>query len=345
MTSSRRQLLQAAAVAVAAPAVLRIGRAQAAETLRLHHFLPAVSNIHVNFLKPWADKVEKESDGALRIRIYPSMQLGGTPPQLYDQARDGVADLVWTLPGYTAGRFPRLEVFELPFVSAPGGVANAKAVQEFSAGLLSDELREVHPIAVWANDQGLIHSRRKVHGLEDMRGLKIRFPTRLAGEALKALGASPVGMPVPQVPEALAQGVIEAALVPWEVVPALKLHELVGHHTSFAGTPTFQASTHLVVMNPARYRDLPAELRQVLDANSGEAAAVMAGSAFDTGGAEARKKAEARGNEVHTLAEAEVTRFKEAVQPVVDAWLKAGADHAPALERARALIAKHAQAS
>jgi TRAP-type C4-dicarboxylate transport system substrate-binding protein len=344
MTIRRRRLLHLAAGAIAAPAVLRSRRAQAAETLRLHHFLPPVANAHVNFLKPWADKVEKDSNGALRIRLYPSMQLGGSPPQLYDQARDGVADIVWTLPGYMAGRFPKLEVFELPFVAAPSGVANAKAVQEFAEGLLTDELREIHPIAVWANDAGVIHANREVHKLEDMQGLKIRFPTRLAGEALGALGASPIGMPAPQIPESLAQGVLNAALVPWEVVPSLKVHELVGHHTSFPGTPTFQSSTHLVVMNRARYEGLPAELRQVLDANSGEAAAVMAGAAWDTGGAEAKALAEKRGNEIFTLPEDEVGRWREATQPVVDAWVKATPEGEKLLEQARALIAKHSQA-
>ena len=344
MTLNRRRLLHIAGAAVAAPAVLRIGRAQAAERLRLHHFLPPSSNVHENFLEPWAEKIDQESDGALKIRIYAAMQLGGTPPQLYDQARDGVADIIWTLPGYMPGRFPKLEVFELPFVAAPTGVTNAKAVQEFADTQLGDELGEVHPIAVWANDQGLIHANRAVHTLDDIKGLKIRFPTRLSGEALGALGASPIGMPAPQIPESLSQGVLDAALVPWEVVPALKIHELVGHHTAFPGTPTFQASTHLLVMNRARYEGLPAELKQVLDANSGEAAAVMAGTAWDTGGAAAKQQAEEQGNEIYAMPEDEMARWRQATQPVVDAWVKATPDGAKLLEQAQALIAKHSQA-
>lgn len=344
MKLTRRRLLETTTAAVAAPAVLRIGRAQAAERVRLHHFLPPVSNAHKNFLEPWAEKVEKDSDGALRVRIYPSMQLGGTPPQLFDQARDGVVDIAWTLPGYTAGRFPKLEVFELPFIGAKQGVVNSKAVQEFAEGHLSDELKEVHTICVWANDQGVIHSNRAVQKLEDLQGLKIRFPTRLAGEALTALGASPIGMPAPQIPESLAQGVLDATLVPWEVVPALKVHELVEHHTGFPGTPTLQTSTHLLVMNRARYEGLPAELRQVLDANSGMEPAAMAGRSWDTAGAEAQAMAAKRGNEIHTLSEDEVARWREATRPVIDAWLQAGPDRQQALEQAQALIAKHMQA-
>jgi TRAP-type C4-dicarboxylate transport system substrate-binding protein len=340
----RRQLLQIAGSAVAAPAVLRIGRAQAAERLKLHHFLPPVSNAHANLLEPWAEQIEQASDGELRIRIYPSMQLGGTPPQLFDQARDGVADIIWTLPGYTAGRFPKLEVFELPFVAASKGVVNAKAAHEFAAAHAQDELGEVHLLCAWANDQGVIHGNRAVERLEDLQGLKIRFPTRLSGEALKTLGASPIGMPAPQIPESLAQGVLDATLVPWEVVPSLKVHELVDHHTEFPGAPTFQTSVHLLVMNKARYEALPAELRQVLDANSGLDLATKAGASWDTAGAEARKLAEEAGNTIHTLPEDEAARWREATQPIIDAWIKNTPGGESLLEEARSLIAKHNQA-
>jgi TRAP-type transport system periplasmic protein len=344
MTLSRRQLLHLAGGVVAAPAVLRIDRAQAAEMLRLHHFLPPVSNAHQTVLKPWADKIDKESNGELKIRIFPSMQLGGTPTQLYDQARDGVADIVWTLPGYTAGRFPKLEVFELPFVAAATGVVNSKAVQEFAANQARDELKEVHLLYAWGNDQGVIHTSREVQKLDDMRGLKIRFPTRLSGEALKALGASPVGMPAPQIPESLAQGVLNAALVPWEVVPSLKVHELVKTHTQFPGAPTFQTSTHLLVMNKAKYDGLTADLRKVLDANSGLEPAALAGASWDKAGAAARQMAEKRGNKVFTLPEEEVARWRQATQPVIDAWLKSTPDGGKLLEQAQGLVAKYNQA-
>jgi TRAP-type C4-dicarboxylate transport system substrate-binding protein len=342
MDQPRRRFLALAGSAVAAPAVLRSGPARAADvTLRLHHFLPPVSNAHVNVLTPWAKKIEADSNGAISIRIYPSMQLGGAPPQLFDQARDGVADIVWTLPGYTAGRFPVLETFELPFVATRSGVTNSKAVQEFAVQHAQAELAEVHLLFAWANDHGVIHASKAVHKQEDLHGRKIRFPTRLAGEALKALGAGAVGMPVPQIPESLAQGVIDGAVVPWEVVPALKLQELVGHHTEFPGTPTFYTSTHTLVMNKARYEGLPAELRQVIDNASGLAGSELAGAAWDKAGAAARQKAQDRGNEVFVLPEDEVARWRQATQPVTDAWVAVSPDRAALLDAAKALIAKH----
>jgi len=343
----RRTLLRLGAGALAAPALLRAPGAQAQEvTLRLHHFLPAVSNVHRYFLQPWAQKVQQESGGRLRIQIFPSMQLGGAPPQLYDQARDGVVDIVWTLPGNTPGRFPRIEVFELPFIANAKARPNSLAVQEFALANLREEFREVHQIAVWAHDGGLIHANREVRTLEDLRGLKLRFPTRLSGEALRALGAAPVGMPIPQVPEALSQRVLDGAVVPWEVVPAIRLHELVRYHTEIPGSPTFYTTTFILAMNRARYEAMPADLRQVLDANSGMAAAEMAAKVWDEQGPVVEQMVRRRGNQIIAITPEEKARWQRATQPVTDAWAASmrerGIDGAGLIEEARALIAKHA---
>jgi TRAP-type C4-dicarboxylate transport system substrate-binding protein len=343
---ARRSILLAGAAGLAAPALVRPASAQEV-TLRLHHFLPAVSNVHRHFLAPWAQKIATESQGRLRIQIFPSMQLGGAPPQLYDQARDGVADIVWTLPGNTPGRFPRVEVFELPFVAHRLAVPNAKACWEFTDRHLRDEFREVHPITVWAHDGGSIHANREVLTMEDLRGLKLRFPTRQAGEALRALGAAPIGLPIPQVPEALSQRVIDGAVVPWEVVPAIRMQELVRNHTEIPGSPTLYSATFILAMNPARYQGLPAELRTVLDANSGMVAAEMAAKVWDEQGPAVRAMVERRrDNRIVQITEAEKQRWMEATKPVVDSWVagsrERGFDGAALLADARALIARHA---
>ena len=347
MTPHRRHLFRTAAALLAAPAVLRIPRAEAQEvTLRLHHFLPAASNVHRFFLAPWAEKVQQESGGRLRIQIFPAMQLGGAPPQLYDQARDGVADIVWTLPGNTPGRFPRIEAVELPFVAHASGVVNAKATQEYFSTVIPDEFREVHPICVWAHDGGHIHANRPVRRMEDLRGLRLRFPTRMAGEALRALGAAPVGMPIPQVPEALAQRAIDGAVVPWEVLPSIRLQELVNNHTEITGTPCLYTTTFILAMNRARYDALPADLKRVLDANSGAVAAAMAGRVWDERGPVVRADvARRRQNTIYVLPQAEKERWQVATRPVLDAWFNAmrerNVDGPALLSQVRALIAKH----
>jgi TRAP-type C4-dicarboxylate transport system substrate-binding protein len=343
MTTTRRTALGLAAGALASPLFVRDLKAQAQVTLRLHHFLPPSSNGQQRFLAPLAQRIEQASSGRMRIQIFPAMQLGGTPPQLFDQARDGVVDIVWTLPGTTPGRFPSTEVFELPFVPSRSGRTNARAVQEFGQTHLVNEFREVQVLCWWAHDHGLIHANRQITRLEDMNGLRLRFPTRLAGEALRALGAQAIGMPIPQVPEALANRVIDGTVIPWEVVPSIRVHELVRFHTEIPGSPTFYTSTFVLAMNKARYDGLPADLKQILDANTGMVAATMAGEAWDAASAASEAIVRARaGNTIAALPEAEVARFRAATRPVVDAWLQGGQGRGALLEAARAMLAKHA---
>lgn len=343
MTFTRRHALGVAAGALAAPLYVRDLKAQAQVTLRLHHFLPPASNGQQRFLAPLAQRIEQASGGRLRIQIFPAMQLGGTPPQLFDQARDGVVDIVWTLPGTTPGRFPSTEVFELPFVPSRSGRTNARAVQEFGQTHLMNEFREVQVLCWWAHDHGLIHANRQIARLEDMNGLRLRFPTRLAGEALRALGAQAIGMPIPQVPEALANRVIDGTVIPWEVVPSIRVHELVRFHTEIPGSPTFYTSTFVLAMNKARYDGLPGDLKQILDENTGMVAATMAGEAWDAASAASEAIVRARaGNTIAALPAGEVARFRAATRPVVDTWLQGGAGRQALLDAAQAMLAKHA---
>ncbi len=349
MTPTRRRVLALAGSALAMPALLRQGYAQSPEVqLRMHHFLPPVANGHSKFLAPWAKKVEEESKGRIRIQIFPAMQLGGSPPQLFDQARDGVADLVWTLPGNTPGRFPGIEAFELPFVPHRRALVNSLALQDYADANLKDEFKDVKPICFWAHDHGLIHANKPVRTLDDMKGLKLRFPTRLAGEALRALGASAVGMPIPQVPESLASGVIQGTVIPWEVVPSIKVQELVKNHTEIPGSPTLYVATFILAMNRAKYDGMPADLREVIDRNSGQAAAAMAGRVWDEQAVAVSEMVKKRGNTLITLAEDEAKRWQQTTQPVIDGWVKStkerGLDGGKLLEAARAAIAKHQNA-
>jgi TRAP-type transport system periplasmic protein len=350
MKATRRYFLAVASSAVAAPALLREGYAQAPQvTLKLHHFLGPVSNGHAKLLVPWAKQVEADSGGRIKIDVYPGMQLGGAPPQLYDQARDGVVDLAWHLLGSTSGRFPGIEVIELPFVAARRGVTNARATQELYETHLRDEFRDVHPICVWAHDHGLVHANRPVRSLEDLRGLKLRSPTRQAGEALRLLGASAIGMPVPQVPEALTQRVIDGAVIPWEVIPALKVHELVRNHTEIPGTPTFYTATFVLAMNKPRYDALPPDLKAAIDKNSGQVAATMAGAMWDEQAVVVSDLVRKRGNTIITLREDEKARWRKTTEPVIETWIKQvkdrGIDGGKLLEATRALVAKYDSAA
>lgn len=349
MKINRRRFVTAAGAALAAPAVLRSGIAHAQEvvTLKLHHFLPSASNVHQHLLMPWVKTLDEQSGGKLKIEIFPAMQLGGKPPQLYDQAANGVVDIVWTLPGNTPGRFPSTEVFELPFVAAQKASVNAPACQEYAEKHVLQEAGDTKILCFWSHDHGLFHTNKEIKTKEDLAGLKLRNPTRLAGEALSALGATSVGMPVPQVPEALAQRAIDGCVVPWEVVPSIKVDELTKFHTEIPGAPTLYTATFFLAMNKAKYGALPAELKTVLDNNSGMTFAKAAGAMWDKVGAEVRTAVETKGT-VSTIAEDEKARWVEATRVVHDKWVAdvkgKGLDGEALIKAAQDLIQKYSQA-
>ena len=309
---------------VAAAIIATSAWAQEAITLKVHHFLPPNSTAHAKFITPWCDKITKESAGRLKCQIYPAMQLGGAPPQLIDQARDGIADIVWTLPGYSAGRFPATEVFELPFMTRTAQ-GSSHALWEYltTNNLLKTEFKDVHIILAHVHDEGQLHlNGRPIRTMADFKGLKFRAPTRQTNKFLAALGATPVGMPVPAVSEALSKGVIDGAMLPWEVVPAVKVQELVKYHSET--DPTSRAlytAAFVFAMNKARYDSLPAELRKVIDNNGGAATSEWVGKVWDESAVGARQLAIARGNQFNTIPMAELTKWETVGQSVVTSWV------------------------
>ncbi len=300
--------------------------AHAAEfTLRLQQFLPAQATVPAKALVPWAAKIEKESGGRIKIQQFPNMQLGGKPPELYDQAKDGVVDIVWTVLGYTPGRFPKTEAFELPFMSGSAEVSS-RAFMEYVQKNAMEEFKDVKLIAVHTHGPGLFHSKNPIRKLEDIKGMKVRGGSRVINIMLEQLGATPVGMPVPAVGEALSKGVIDATTIPWEVVPSVKVEQIVKNHTGFSGDKGLYTQTFAVVMNQASYNKLPADLKKVIDANSGIQVAGMFGKAMDDGDKVGLALAQKAGNNIVTLDAAETARWQRAASGVRAVWYKEVAD-------------------
>lgn len=291
--------------------------------LKVHHQLPPSSGTHKNFIEPWCAKIKAESAGRIECQIYPAMTLGGTPAQLYDQVRDGVADVVWTIPSYQANRFPLTEVFDLPFITVDGE-RSSRVAWDVLTRRARDEYKQVHPLAFHVHDGAQLHTNgRQVRTLADLKGMKIRTPTRLGTRLLSALGAVPIGMPVPQVTEALSRGVVDGALLPWEVMPSLKLHEVVKYHTETAApTPMLTNMVFVLAMNRRRYDGLPPELKQVIDANSGAETSAWGGRILDEGRDAARKLARERGNTIEALPADEAERWQQASAKIVGEWVK-----------------------
>jgi TRAP-type transport system periplasmic protein len=341
----RRTIIQGAtAGALGFPAL--VGFAQQSVTLKFHTFMAPMSNVWLSMHKPWMDKVEKESAGRIKFEAYPAMQLGGTPPQLYDQARDGVVDIIWTLPGNTAGRFPRVEVFELPFMMN-NAEATSKAYWEYFQTQCPDEFKETQVLALHVHGPGMFHTVNKlVKAPGDLRGMKVRGPTRQVTKLLGSLGATPVGMPLPQIPDALSKGTVEGAVIPWEVVPSVKVNELTKFHTEFPATsPALYTTTFVMAMNKAKYEGLAPDLKRVIDANSGMATSAWLGKTQQSNDPNGRKSASDRNNSIYTLSAAEAQEFIKLSAAIDDEWVadmtKRGFNGKQLLETARALIAKH----
>jgi TRAP-type C4-dicarboxylate transport system substrate-binding protein len=310
MRIARRTFLASTAAAIAAPAVMRVARADAPQVvLKLHHSMSSVSSPHDKFIVPWARKVQAESNGRIRIDIFPSMQLGGAPPHLFDQARDGDADIVWTAPGLTPGRFPKIEMFDLPFVPSRRALVSSKALQDFAAVNLKDEFREVRPICFSCADRGVIHANAPIRTVEDIKDLKIHAPTRLASEALHLLGAEPVAMPAGQLVLALNQHVIDGCLDPWHLMPALRLNDILKTHTEFSDSSP-SSMTFVLAMNSAAYDRLPRDLKAVIDGNSGQAAASLAGAMWDIEAASVADTVVRGGDSIVTLLPESVAHWR-----------------------------------
>jgi len=341
----RRSLIQGAAASTLGFPHL-IGFAQQTVTLKFHTFMAPMSNVWLLMHKPWMEKVEKESGGRIKFEAYPAMQLGGTPVQLYDQARDGVVDVVWTLPGNTAGRFPRIEAFELPFMMN-NAEATSKAYWEYFQTQCPDEFKETQVIALQVHGPGMFHSANKlIKSAADLKGMKVRGPTRQVTKLLGSVGATPVGMPLPQIPDALSKGTVEACAIPWEVVPSVKVHELTKFHSEFpANSPALYTTTFVMAMNKAKYESLAPDLKKVIDNNSGMATSAWLGKVQQSYDAIGRKSAVDRGNTIHTFTAAETQEFIKLSSKVDDEWVadmdKRGFKGAQLLTAAKDLIAKH----
>jgi len=342
---NKRNFIKTTVAGLVAAAALGTSALAQDVTLRLHQFLPPPAPVPSMILKPWGEMVKEASGGRIEIQHFDAMSLGGRPPELMDQARDGVVDIAMTVVGYTPGRFPRTEVFELPFMMT-SPVATAKAYWEMvETDWQNSEYKDVKVLGAWVHGPGVIHTQDGVSSLDDMKGLTLRGPTRIINDLLSELGAEPVGMPLPAIPEAISKGVVKGTVIPWEVTTAIRLSELVENHTEFSGEEALYTAAIVLVMNKAKYDALPDDLKAVLDAESGEKLSAFASQVMWDMDPPARDIANGAGNSITVLDDAEVAKWKAASQPVVDRWIAdmdgKGIDGAALIDQARALIKKH----
>jgi TRAP-type C4-dicarboxylate transport system substrate-binding protein len=318
--------------------------------LRLHHLLGPTAPAHTKMLVPWAKRIEDASNGRIKIEIFPAMSLGGKPPELVSQVRDGVVDLIWTVNGYTPGVFQRVEVFELPFIHTNDTAATNLAMGELYEQYLKDDFRGMKPLFLHVHaGQGIQMVDQPVNSPADLEGRKMRIPTRTGAWIIEALGANPVGMPVPELPQALSKKVVDGALIPWEIIPALKLQDLTDYQIELKDKTRLGTTTFQVSMNQARWDSLPDDLKQVFLDNSGPEWLKEVGQIWAEQDDVGIGIAEKAGNTHIQLDEQQTAAFREKLEPVVNRWIEdvaaKGIDGKALVEAARAAIAKHSGAN
>jgi len=331
---------------IALVAALALPAAAQEVTLKVHHFWPPTAMPPSTLLVPWCDKIAKDSNNRMKCQIYPAMQLGGAPPQLIQQAMDGVADIVWTLPGYTAGRFPVMDAFELPFMSS-SAEATSQAAWEYYTLHGNKEFPGIKALAVNVHDNGQVHTvNKQIKVMADFKGLKMRAPTRQTNKMLGALGATPVAMPLPALGDALSKGVVDGYLLPWEVIPSIKAHEFTKFHSETdPKARALYTAVFILAMNQAKYDSLPADLKKVIDANSGAELSKAMGKQWDASAPAARKFGVDHGNTFYVIPASELANWEKATANLPEEWVKdvtaKGNDGKALLQSAKDLIRKY----
>ena len=250
---------------------------QETTTLRFSHFWPATSSISTEVFEPWAKQIEADSNGRLKVELYPSAGLAKADVT-YESAAKGTIDIGSQAHGYTNGRFPLTQITELPGLSNSATQMGCMLQTLYEDGTLAGEYEDTHMLFMYGAGPGALHTTNKlIRTPEDMKGMRIRRPSAVAGDIIESAGASPVGLPANDMYTSLQRGVVDGLSFPWEAVTAFKIDEITKYHTNIP----FYSSALMVTMNKDKYESLPDDLKKVLDKNSGMALANKVGEVFD----------------------------------------------------------------
>jgi len=293
------------------------------EVLTVHHFLSPKAPAHTKLLMPWAKKIEKMSKGKIKVELFPSMSMGGKPNELYKQARGGSADIVWTVAGYTPGVFPRTEVYELPTVHRGSSLATTIAIRE-NFDLIKDDFKKVKPLLIHTHAGNALHmTNKRVRNIADLKGMKLRTPSRTGAWLIEELGAEPVGMPMPSFPQALSKGAVDGGLIPFEIFPPFKFHQLTEFSAQGANGDRFGTSVFLLLMNQDRFNSLSKELQDIIEESFNMDMVKKMGQVWmDVEKPGMRMQAASKNSEVAKYDAKTMAAFDAIGQKVVDRWVK-----------------------
>jgi TRAP-type C4-dicarboxylate transport system substrate-binding protein len=297
---------------------------------------PPTASIHTDLISPWADKVNKEGAGALDVHVYVGYSLVNMVNTL-DRVADGVADLAFCILGPVSSQFPKTLVSTLPFEATNGHEAGLALQRLYDKGIIADEWKKVKPIGFGDFANLTYHTVPPVKTLDDLKGLKISAQGRIEGEALEALGAAPITLPINEVYEALKRGVVVGSAIGWPADVDFKLTEIAKNHLR----ESLGGASAVMIMNNATYAKLSGKAKQVIDANIGTVYTNWFNKVIDDTEKRNIDKVEnqMKDQTVTRLSDQQRALWKARVQPVIDNWVKNTPDGANVLAAFRKEIA------
>lgn len=312
-------------------------------TLKFSHYVTDRHGLQQDFIEPWAKELAARTNNKVKVEIFPVTSAFGNAARQADQVKAGVIDIAIGLRGIPRGRFEKSSVFELPFVVSNAGAGSRALWEMYKDGTLASDYAGFKVLALFVHHGGLIHTVNKpVKSLEDLKGLRLRTPSDAVSAMLEYLGASPVGLPPAQIYENLQKNVIDGVVTTWDLVGAIKLNELIKHHTD----ARLYTAVFYVVMNEAKYNSLPADVKQAIDDTTGDVLVAKFGPWWDKWDAAGRADAVARKNDIIVINEPTRAIWRERLKPMIDKYLagleaKGVKDARAIYEKASALVAKY----
>jgi TRAP-type C4-dicarboxylate transport system substrate-binding protein len=320
MSVTRFRLPCLSASAAAAVLMLSTGAAQAQVVLTASSWLGPTHALSET-QKAWCTQLETRTSGKARCNILPRGV--AAPPATFDAVRNGLADISFTVHGYTPGRFVTTQIAEFPFLgdhAEPVSVAFQRLYAKTPA--MQEEHKGVKVLAVFTHGPGIVfNTKRPVARIDDLSGLKWRVGGGMVNEISKALGMNVTLKPAPESYELLSTGVMDGTLFPAESVESFKIDKVVRHGTQFPGG--LYNTSFVFMMNQAKYDGLPADVKKVVDELSGETAARMFGQAWDKVDRRGMAYMQAAGVQITRADAAFVKAVGDKTAPLVDTWAKA----------------------
>ena len=304
--------------------------------LKFSIFSPDKEITYQSVFKPFADAVNKETNGAVEIELFPNGALGRSPLQQAQMVLDGVADMAWIIASYTPGRFQENEVFELPGLFRDLQEATLVFTRLVGSGKIKG-YEDFYPIALFGTAPYSLHARTPINSIADIKGKKIRTSGALEGETIKALGAVPIGMPVTEVPEAVSRGTIDGTTSHPAPLVDFGISKVTNHHyfTRLGVVPL------TVLMNRKKFDSLPKSAQDAISKYSGEWTAARFNQYVGDYNEKVIKDLQADPKRKVVLpTQAERDAMQPAFKSVIDTWVAKSPRHRELLALVEAEIVK-----